>query len=433
MDGQQIKPRSLQLELIRWIIATTVTVSVLAGVTAGLVAFFEARELQDEVLIQIAKSISEDATGTSNNWSSRQDDTNIIIQPLKNINTRSLGINKNQPDGFDTVEHGHASWRIYIDTKGANQRFVVAQQTEVRDEIAWANAISAMLPILVTALILLVVIPLIIWSRMKPVAQLSKKVDGLSVDNINLLSEKNIPSEVSPFVEAINRLLVRARDTIEHQRRFIADASHELRTPVAALSILSENIQAAQSEADREERFNLLHRSIARLNTLDNQLLRLARLRNVEVDSFSPVAADEVLRDVVTSLHPLAERKSIDLGVIETTAARLADFNGGLSQLFENTISNAIYYTPNGGRVDVSLSVDNGKAIFKVIDDGPGIDEKDMEKVFTPFYRVEGNTEPGSGLGLAICSEIAAQLNGKITLTNREEGGLILTYVQETL
>ena len=428
-----MKPRSLQLELIRWIIATTVTISIVAGITAGLIAFFEARELQDEILIQIARSISDDATGNSNNWSSHQADSNIIIQPLKKLNTRSLGIRDNQPDGFATVDHDHTSWRIYIITKAANQRFVVAQQTEVRDELAWANAISAMLPILVTALILLVAIPLIIWSRMKPVALLAKKVDGLSVDNINPLSEEEIPSEISPFVEAINRLLVRARDTIKHQRRFIADASHELRTPVASLSILSENIQAARSEAEREERFELLHRSVARLNTLVNQLLKLARLRNVEADSPSPVSADKVLRDVVTSLHPLAEKKSIDLGVIEITEVQLADFNGGLSQLFENTISNAIYYTPKGGRVDVSLAVDNGKAVFKVIDDGPGIDDKEIDKVFTPFYRVEGNAEPGSGLGLAICAEIAAQLNGKISIANREEGGLILTYIQEAL
>ena len=433
MDGQQIKPRSLQLELIRWIIVTTMTISIVAGLTAGLVAFFEARELQDEILIQIASSISDDATGNSNNWSGHQEDSNIIIQPLKKLNTRSLGIRENQPDGFATVDHGHTSWRIYIITKAANQRFVVAQQTEVRDELAWANAISAMVPILVTALILLIAIPLIIWSRMKPVALLARKVDGLSVDNINPLSKENIPGEISPFVEAINRLLVRARDTIKHQRRFIADASHELRTPVAALSIQSENIQAARSEAEREERFELLHRSVARLNTLVNQLLKLARLRNVEADASNSVTADKVLRDVVTLLHPLAEKKSIDLGVIETTEVQLADFNGGLNQLFENTISNAIYYTPEGGRVDVSLSVDHGKAIFKVIDDGPGIAENEIGKVFTPFYRVEGNAQPGSGLGLAICAEIAAQLNGKITLTNREEGGLILTYVQETL
>ena len=433
MDGRQIKPRSLQLELIRWIIATTVTISILAGITAGLVAFFEARELQDEILIQIAGSISNDTTGNSNNWSSRQEDSNIIIQPLKKLNTRSLGIKENQPDGFATVDHDHTFWRIYLVTKAENQRFVVAQQTEVRDEIAWANAISAMLPITIAAVILLLVIPLIIWSRMKPVAQLAKKVDGLSVENINPLSEEKIPSEVSPFVEAINRLLVRTRESIKQQRRFIADASHELRTPVAALSILSENVQAARSEAEREERFELLHRSIARLNTLVNQLLKLARLRNVEADSSGSVSADKVLRDVVASLHPLAEKKSIDLGVIETIEVQLADFNGGLSQLFENTISNAIYYTPTGGCVDVSLSVDHGKAIFKVIDNGPGIDEKEIDKVFTPFYRAEGNAEPGSGLGLAICSEIAAQLNGKITLTNREEGGLLLTYIQETL
>ena len=259
MDGPQIKPRSLLKELTRWIFLTTVTVSILAGLTAGLLAFFEAREMQDEILVQIARAISNDSIGNSNNWSSRQDDSNIIVQPLENLKDKYLDLESDQPDGFATIEYRDNYWRIYLITKSNNRRFVVAQQTELRDEIALANAASAMLPIIIMALILLVAIAWIIWSRMKPIKQLAKKVDLLSVDNMNPLPVERIPTEVTPFIEAINRLLVRASETIKHQRRFIADASHELRTPVTALTIQSENVQAAQSETERNERFKILH------------------------------------------------------------------------------------------------------------------------------------------------------------------------------
>lgn len=432
MDGQQVEPRSLLKELTRWIFLTTITVSILAGLTAGLLAFDEAREIQDEILVQIARTISNETTGNSNNWGSRQNDSNIIVQPLENLKNKALDIDPSRADGFATVKYGDTSWRIYLITKSSNQRFVVAQQTELRDEIAWANAASAMLPIIVMASILLVAISWIIWSRMKPIKQLAKKVDYLSVDEMKPLPLEKIPTEITPFIEAINRLLVRASETIKHQRRFIADASHELRTPVAALTIQSENVYAARSETEREERFKLLHQSLIRLNTLVNQLLKLARLRNVGADSFNLVFADEVLKDIVTSLYPLAEKKSIDIGVTESSKIQLDDFNGGLSQLFENAISNAIYYTPNGGKIDISLSINDGNAVFKIIDNGPGIEEKYMDDVFKPFYRVEGNNEYGSGLGLAICNEIAEQLNGKINLINRDEGGLEFTYTQKT-
>ncbi len=431
MDGKKIEPRSLLRELTRWIFITTITVAILAGLIAGLLAFDEAREMQDEILVQIARTISIDTAGNSNNWSSRQNDSNIIVQPLNDLKNKSLDIDPEQADGFATIKYGNTSWRIYLITKPSNQRFVIAQQTELRDEIAWANAISAMLPIIIMAAILLAAITWIIWSRMKPIKQLAHNVDYLSVDDMNPLPVEKIPTEIIPFIEAINRLLARAGETIKHQRRFIADASHELRTPVAALTIQSENVYAAQTESERDERFKLLHQSLIRLNSLVNQLLKFARLRNVGADSFSQVRANEVLKETVTSLYPLAEKKSIDLGVTESIETELDDFNGGLSQLFENAISNAIYYTPNGGKIDVSLSNNDGYAVFKVIDSGPGIEEKYIDKVFTPFYRIEGNTEPGSGLGLAICSEIAEQLNGKISLKNRAEGGLEFTYTQK--
>ena len=433
MDGQKIAPQSLQKELTRLIFIATIAVSVLAGLISGVSAFFEAREMQDEILEQIARKVADGSIEQSSKWDDDHDDSDIVVQPLESLNLKYLDIKPNQKDGFDTIEFDSDAWRIYLITKPSKQRFIIAQQTELRDEIALANAASAMIPILIMAAILLIAINWIIWSRLQPIKLLSHKVDRLSVEHIEPLSTEKTPSEITPFIEAINRLLKRADDTIKHQRRFIADASHELRTPVAALTLQAENVEKANSEIERDERFQLLHQSLIRLNTLVNQLLKLARLRNVSADKLTPVAADDQLKQIVASLYPLAETKGIDLGVTESVAVQLNDFNGGLSQLFENAIANAIYYTPENGQVDVSLTINNDKAIFKVTDTGPGINEDHIEKVFTPFYRIEGNNESGSGLGLAICNEIAQQLNGKISLANRNKGGLEFSYTQKVI
>jgi len=433
MDGQQITPQSLVKELSKLICISTALVALIAGLIAGMMAFDEARDNQDDVLEQIARTFSSDSLSHFPPLRDDLDDAYIFAQSFTSLKQLRIDTKSLKKNGFYTIEYDGDSWRIFISTNIIGERFVVGQQTEIRDEAAWANAASAIIPILIMAVILLLIISWIIWSRLQPIKLLAHKVDRLSMDQIEPLSLHQIPSEITPFIEAINRLLKRADETIKHQRRFIADASHELRTPVAALSLQAENVEKANSETDRNERFQLLHQSLIRLNGLVNQLLKLARLRNVGVDKLAPTPADDILKQTVASLYPLAENKNIDLGVTESSTVQLNDFNGGLSQLFENAIANAIYYTPEGGQVDVSLTVNNGYATFQVTDTGPGIDPTQLENVFTPFYRIAGNNDSGSGLGLAICNEIAQQLNGKISLANRKEGGLNFSYIQKSI
>jgi two-component system OmpR family sensor kinase len=433
MDGQQITSQSLLKELSKLICIATVLVALLAGLIAGMMAFDEARDNQDDVLEQIARTFSSDSLSHFPPLRDDLDDAYIFAQSFSSLKQLRIDTKPPKKNGFYTIEYDGDSWRIFISTNNIGERFVVGQQTEIRDETAWANAASAIIPILIMAAILLLIINWIIWSRLQPIKLLAHKVDQLSMEHIEPLSVQKIPSEIMPFIEAINRLLKRADETIKHQRRFIADASHELRTPVAALSLQAENVEKASSETDRNERFQLLHQSLIRLNGLVNQLLKLARLRNVGADKLTPTSADKILKQTIATLYPLAENKDIDLGVTESTAVQLNDFNGGLSQLFENAIANAIYYTPEGGQVDVSLTVNNGDATFQVIDTGPGIDPAQLENVFTPFYRIAGNNDSGSGLGLAICNEIAQKLNGKISLANRKEGGLNFSYIQKSV
>ena len=429
MDDQPVNARSLQSELTRWIAISTLAICTLGGITTGIAAYIEAKDLQDEVLVQIARLVADSDINQSRTVKSYYKDSAIIVENLGNQSNR-LAISAKQPDGFDTIQSDHDSWRVFLVTKPNQERFVVAQQTELINEIAWANTLSAILPICILAIILMGLIHWIIARRMKPIAALAQTVDRQTATKLNTLSTKSIPVEIVPFIDAINRLLGRTRQTIERQQRFIADASHELRTPITALSLLAENMQKAQSEPERQQRQTLLRQGLDRLNKLVNQLLDLARLQNTESDSTDQVQLDEIVKDTVVSLYPLAEQKQIDLGITKTTAVTVQGNSGGLTQLVENAIANAIRYTPSQGKIDISLDQIGNTAEFIVEDTGPGINEEDIQKVLTPFYRGKDQTEIGSGLGLAICSEIAKQHQGEIKLENRKSGGLRFIYRQ---
>lgn len=428
MDDRSVKARSIQRELTRWIFLTTLSIFALAGITTGVLAYLEAREMQDEILVQIANLIS-DADHSTEKWCRYYRDSTILVKPL-NGKRSQLGRIDHLSDGFDTVKSRGTSWRIYIITKSSNQRFVVAQQTELRNEIALANAASAALPICILAIILLVLIRWLIYARMKPVTQLAQAADNQTGVNLDLLSTKEIPIEILPFIEAINRLLLRTQATIDQQHRFIADASHELRTPITALSLLAENVQNATSPEQKAERMALLHIGLNRLNKLVNQLLNLARLQEAHLDTAEPVRLDEVIKESIMLLHTLAIQKNIDLGMEKTAEITVQNINQSLQQLVENAITNAIHYTPEHGKIDISLAQQENLAVLTIADTGPGISENDIENVFTPFYRSRNNQESGSGLGLAICKEVARRHNCTVTLKNRPSGGLLFIYRQ---
>ncbi len=326
------------------------------------------------------------------------------------------------------------NWRVFITTQTETQRhYSVAQQTELRDEIALTSSLSVLLPLVLLALIMSFIIHYIIKRQFRSLSQLAKSIDDQDGSNPQSLKNKNIPIEIAPFVDSINSLLVRVRQTMQKQKRFIADAAHELRTPITALSLQLENLDKAKNEEDRTERQQQLKLSITRLGKLVAQLLNLARLQSEnDKATVERISLTQIVRDTIIALHPLAEAENINLGIIrQDDNVYIYDQQGRIGQLIYNAIDNAIHYSPSGGKVDVSLFVENQKAIFLVEDTGIGIPEAELKEVMQPFYRVNESNQPGNGLGLAISQEIAQHLGGIITLKNRSTGGLVYRYEQQ--
>lgn len=239
------------------------------------------------------------------------------------------------------------------------------------------------------------------------------------------------PNQIKPFMVSINRLLARLQQAITQQQRFVADAAHELRTPVTALSLLAENLANASTLDESRTRLIPVLEGLERLRTLVVQLLDLARLQGDTPFPLVPVALQALVQEAIAGLYPLAEAKSIDLGVLSSEPITVLGQNESLAALVRNALENAIRYTPAGGQVDVSLFTDNGQAVLWVEDTGCGIPEADLPLVFKPFFRVGNSSEPGNGLGLAISQEIAQRLSGEIRLANRTGGGLHFQYHQE--
>tara|TARA_R110002153_G_scaffold107109_4_gene246965 strand:- start:129346 stop:130653 length:1308 start_codon:yes stop_codon:yes gene_type:complete len=429
MDGQQVNHHpSLQHQLNRWILTTTFVFVVIAAILSGAITFFEARELQDDILQEIASLVrvnhlSENTIPTS--------DESILIQRLGPDNTK---ISNKLDDGLQTITIDDDDWRVYVLTQSStHQRFAVGQQTELRDEIAWNSTLNVFWPIVSLVVILLLIINVFIRQAFKPLKQLATLLDKHDGTQLSALPETNMLKEIVPFLLSINGLLARSQQTMKKQQRFIADAAHELRTPVTALSLLSENIKQATTEEDREQRQLLLQQGFERLRLLVAQLLDLARLQSDYESHDEIVSFNEIVQNAIADLYPLAEGKNIDLGMSRQEKLTVLDKGAGLSHLVRNAIDNAIRYTPTGGTINVSLFSEEGNAIFCVEDTGKGIPEAELQLIFEPFYRAHENMQPGNGLGLTISLEVARKLGGHITLSNRSEGGVQFRYLQRII
>ncbi|MCF6190473.1 MAG: ATP-binding protein [Cocleimonas sp.] len=430
------RQKSLQKSLNRWIVLIALFLVLIGGGVSASLAFYQARELQDHTLLEIAQLVQTEKLNDSEALHHNIEEETIIIN--------ELGKKQHEPiipltieDGLQTLNLDGSQWRVFITTQiKSGRRFSIAQQTELRDKIALSSGLSVFLPIFLLATILLLVIRYIIKKQFSSLALLASELDHQDAASPKQLDERDIPIEVIPFVHSTNGLLLRIKELLQKQHRFIADAAHEMRTPITALSLQLENLTKSTSDDERKIRLENLHTGLQRLSRLVTQLLDLARLQADTVTQKEKVSFNNIVQESIEFLFPVAEAANIDLGMVrQDDGIHIMDLQGRVSQLVYNAIDNAIHYSPPSTQVDISLFIQGDKAIFMVEDQGTGIPEEEIKEVLEPFYRVLGTNQSGNGLGLAISQEIAQHLGGEIILINRKGGGLCFRYEQalETL
>jgi two-component system OmpR family sensor kinase len=434
MDGLQGKMRqSLQFRLSVSLSLLIVAVALVSGVFSFVLAFQDAIELQDDQLREVAalifrQNLSQALVASNQGVADIDPQARIIVELLqKPAPTGAQGPLAALPaglaDGMQTTTQDGIAWRVYVRTLASGTRIAVAQQTVVRDEIAVGSAMRGVIPFLVLIPILVFTLVALIQKMLKPLKKLATELDGRGEDDLRQIPDTPMPSEIRPFAVAINRLLARVALSVAVQRRFVADAAHELRSPLTALSLQAGQLEATELPPPARERLSALRGGILRARNLLEQLLTFARVQEVGAAAAEPVALLPVFREVLEELMPLAQAKALDLGVSDEPGGRVRAARAALKTLFKNLMENAIQHSPVNGRIDILVWQNQGRIVVRIDDEGPGIAPEYYERVFDPFYRVPGNQAQGSGLGLSIVQTICQRIGARIALAYADPAG----------
>lgn len=446
MDGFKRRLKeSVQFRLSFTLALVILVVAGAAGGFAYLSAYGEAQELQDALLREVAQLTHHQrlsprqAPTTAAERGDDDEQSRIFVQWLTSAqgappgNAAPLPLPATLGDGFHTVTVRGRIFRVLVTTPAQGQRIAVAQDAGFRDDLARDAALRTLAPLLLLVPLLLVIVAHLVRTMFRPITRLAQEVDARDAEPLRPIEQTDLPLEVRPFVEAINGLLERVRQTLETQRRFVADAAHELRSPLSALILQAERLAAAPMSDEARSRLERLHLGLMRSRNLINQLLTLARVQtDTPPAERRPLAAVQLYRRVLEELFPMAEAKGIDIGVDADAAVLVVVNETDLFILIRNLVDNAIRYTPQGGRIDLCARADGKQVILRILDNGPGIPPEQRERVFDPFYRMAGSEGIGSGLGLSIVRAIAERMGARIELDWRdpaEQTGLAVTLV----
>ncbi|WP_245332482.1 ATP-binding protein [Bradyrhizobium erythrophlei] len=394
----------------------------IGGMFAFNWAFDEAIEMQDSILTQIASLAQNSGFSGGQPLPGVEEDAEVWIMelgkaPHDSADDRQLWRYK---DGLHVATRAGQPIRVLLRTRADGSRLAVAQPTAVRDETARDMALRTLVPIAALIPCLMLVTALLIAQSLRPMVRLASDLDARRADDMSPLPLKGTPSELHPFIASINGLIARMRLMMDQQRRFIADAAHELRTPIAALSLQAENLDPVDLPAAARHRLAALRQGMDRTKHLLEQLLALARQ---EAHPFGrgempQVSLDQVAKEVVADLLPQALNRNIDLGFELVEPLAVPGEPVMLAAMIRNLLDNALRYTPEGGNVDIGVYPQDGAAILQIEDSGPGIESGDMDRIFEPFFRGAREEVEGTGLGLSIVKRVVDGLGGSIALEN---------------
>ncbi|MBK1724588.1 sensor histidine kinase [Thiocystis violacea] len=427
--------RSLQLRLILMLGSAILLTALAAGLAVFVLIYHEVGEMHDDLLRQVAVLADTQGALHANQSGSAgshlaDDETRIRLIRLPG-DPRPAWLPERLAPGFHRLETGAEPLRVFVhEDAGSGKRLIVAQPTEEGDEIALDSARHTLVPLLILLPVMGWLIVRIVRHALAPIADLARHLDAQPADRPGSMSTAQVPQEIRPFIQAINRLLERVADLIQQQRRFIADAAHEIRSPLTALSVQAQNLGQAQTLEAAQERLRPLQAGIERARKLTEQLLSLARLQS-GTQPAQDVEVAALARELIGEYWPLAEAKGIDLGLEERASVHLRTSAESLRLVLRNGLDNALKYGREGGEVTLRIDADSRSVIIDVLDDGPGIPAAERARVLEPFFRLQQGHGDGSGLGLSIAREAAARLGGDLALEARSDGpGLRFRYRQ---
>ncbi|MDP1766625.1 MAG: ATP-binding protein, partial [Methylotenera sp.] len=333
-------------------------------------------------------------------------------------------------EGYSESNINGEPWRVLTRWDAQHEFMIqVAEPLAARERLARHITLKMLLP----TLIALPVLALLIWfgvgAGLRPLQQLKQEVKQRTANRLEPVAMAGVPEEVAPLVKALNDLFARLEEAFEGERRFTADAAHELRTPLAALKIQAQVALRSKDETERNAALeNVLH-GVDRATRLVEQLLALARVDpETAAANYKRLDLQALTASVMADVEPLAHAKQIELLLEEGQTCHVLGDGTQLRLLLRNLLDNAIRYTPLGGCVSVKVGDTEG-VMLEVRDTGAGIPESEREHVLQRFYRITGSGEEGSGLGLSIVQRIAELHGAQLELSDNETGPGLLVRV----
>ncbi|MGD9698040.1 MULTISPECIES: ATP-binding protein [unclassified Acinetobacter] len=340
---------------------------------------------------------------------------NLLVHPVKKA-------------GFYTHKTAQEVWHTYI-LPLEHYQIQVSQQQSTRQHLALELAGSMFIPYLLF-------MPFVIWGlswiisrSLQPLDDFKAELAQRDSEELSAIQSNNYPLEIVPTITEMNHLFERISSAQQEQRQFIADAAHELRTPITALNL---QMQILLKQFPDAQELQNLSKGLIRIQHLVSQLLSLAKqdASILEVETKQQFLLNQVAVNCVEQLVHLAMQKEIDLGMERQEDVLLYCQESAVHSIIYNLIDNAIKYTPNQGVINVSVFEQAGFAMIQVEDSGPGISPELYEKILKRFYRIHHHLEIGSGLGLSIVDKATERLGGKISFSKSTSLGGLQVNVQ---
>lgn len=423
---------SIRTRLLLSLLLALALAAGLVGAVTYRNALSEAEQLFDYQLRQMALSLRDQGEIAPGEAAALGDeDLDFVIQ-IWSIDGRSVYASRAHRSlplqtvlGLAEATVDGQRWRTF--GVAANGRVIqVAQPVRIRQRLAADTALHSVLPLAATAPLLAALMWWLITRSLRPLSRVAADVRARDVATLAPLPEAGLPEEVAPLVQSLNALLARLGEAMAGQRAFVADAAHELRSPLTALKLQAQMVKRAPDEAARGQATEALVAGVDRAAHLVEQLLALARHEpGARSEAFVPVDMAAVLRQTLADSAPLAQGKSLALSLDAADGLQVSGDQSALAVLARNLVDNAIRYTPGGGQVHLSWQPEGSGALLRVDDSGPGIAPSDRERVFDRFVRgASAGETPGSGLGLAIVRSIAQRHRAALQLGSSDLGGL---------
>lgn len=319
--------------------------------------------------------------------------------------------------GYGHVEGQGHEWRIftlYDETHGVWAS--AAQRDDVRDELTWQIALRNLIPPVIGVLLIALLIPFVIARGFSSLLRISRQITARQPGYLEPLDARQAPEEIRSMVDALNELFERLAETLEKERRFTANAAHELRTPLAAIKVHAQNLLSETTAESSQRGARAIINGVDRMTRVVEQLLTLSRLERGQAITRQNVDLVRLGQELGRDLQPLVEQRGLSLSQEIPDGLSAQSYENGLYVMLRNLLDNAVRYAPAGGEVCLRMQHEANRLHIEIADSGPGIPAADRERVFERFVRLAGQKTSGSGLGLSIVGELVERLGGEIRL-----------------